>query len=92
MVSSPENTSEQILRYIVTDSFKQRFQGEGYLQIASWNVEFPSLDELSTSILEASFEEDEIYLEIREADGDKSSGPNGFSFKFVHTFWAYFQA
>lgn len=85
MLSIPNNASAEILRFIVTDSFKQRFTREGFLHIDNWDMDFPSLDALSSSILETLFTEDEIFFSFKDADGMKALGPDGFSFRFVKT-------
>lgn len=86
MVSLPDNARVDILRFAVTNSFKQRFTEEGHLHINRWDVDFPCLDSLSSSSLEAPFTENEIYYALKKVDGEKAPGSYGFSFKFVKSF------
>lgn len=51
LLSFPENASLDILRFVITDSFKNRFTKGGYLLIAIREVDFPRVDMLSTSSL-----------------------------------------
>lgn len=86
MLSLSENVNLVILRDTVTESFKQRFTGTGFLHIASWDVDFPRLDEGSATSLEIPFSEDEIFSTIQDANGDKAPGSDGFSLKFGKSF------
>lgn len=75
----------------MTDAFKQMFSGVGYLRIANWDVDFSSLDEISSFSLEAPFTEENIFSSLKEVDGDKAPGPDGFSFSFIKTYWHLFK-
>ena len=45
-----------------------------------------SLEE--TTFLERPFEEDEVWLAIKESGSNKSPGPDGFTFGFVKRHWS----
>ena len=50
-------------------------------------LEFDQIGELERGWLERSFEKDEILSVVRDMDGDKAPGPNGFSMAFFHHCW-----
>ena len=45
-------------------------------------LEFDQIGELERGWLERSFEKDEILSVVRDMDGDKAPGPDGFSIVF----------
>lgn len=61
MLSLPNDSSEDSLHIVVSESFTEKFSGEGYLHVASWDVEFSSLEGVCVGSLEFPFSEDEIF-------------------------------
>lgn len=51
------------------------------------NLSFNSNTERNREQLADKFTEKEILDCLRESDGDKAPGPDGFNFKFLQTFW-----
>ncbi|XP_076945024.1 uncharacterized protein LOC143615917 [Bidens hawaiensis] len=49
------------------------------------------LKEGDVSILDAPFSVVEIKDAVRECDGERAPGPDGFNFKFLKTFWSCFE-
>ena len=50
-------------------------------------LEFDQIGEVERGWLERSFEKDEILLVIRDMEGDKALGSDGFSMAFFHYCW-----
>ena len=51
------------------------------------SLEFDQIGEMERGWLERRFEKDEIPLVVREMEGDKTLGPNGFSMTFFYHCW-----
>lgn len=47
---------------------------------------------MQASTLEAPFTKDEVFLLLKEVGGEKTLGPNGFSFRFAQSFWEVFKS
>ena len=50
-------------------------------------LEFDQIDGLERGWLERRFEKEEILLAVKELEGDKAPGLDGFSMAFVHHCW-----
>ena len=50
-------------------------------------LEFDQIGELERGWLERRFEKVEILSMVRDLEGDKAPGPNGFSMAFFHHCW-----
>ena len=50
-------------------------------------LEFDQIGEVERGWLERSFEKDEILSVVRDMEGDKAPGPDGFSMAFFHHCW-----
>ncbi|GKA92116.1 putative RNA-directed DNA polymerase, eukaryota, reverse transcriptase zinc-binding domain protein [Tanacetum coccineum] len=62
---------------------------KGILKNGEW-IEDPAMNRLSLSqseSLEIQFSHEEIKRAVWECGGDRAPGPDGFSFKFLTTFW-----
>ena len=51
------------------------------------SLEFDQIGEMERGWLERRFEKDEIPLVVREMEGDKTLGPDGFSMNFFYHCW-----
>ena len=51
------------------------------------SLEFDQIGEMERGWLERQFEKDEIPLVVREMEGDKTLGPDGFSMTFFYHCW-----
>ena len=51
------------------------------------SLEFDQIGEMERGWLERRFEKDEIPLIVREMEGDKTLGPDGFSMTFIYHCW-----
>ena len=51
------------------------------------SLEFDQIGEMEMGWLERRFEKDEIPLVVREMEGDKTLGPDGFSMTFFYHCW-----
>lgn len=49
IISSLNNVSVDIVRFVVIETLKQRFKGDSYIHIARYDVEFPSLNVFTVS-------------------------------------------
>ena len=57
-------------------------------ELESWRptvdgLEFTCLDEIERLSLEREFDKEEILVVLKEAEGDKALGPDGFTMGFV---------
>ena len=50
-------------------------------------LEFDQIGELERGWMERRFEKDEIISVVRDMEGDKALGPDGFSIAFFHHCW-----
>ena len=50
-------------------------------------LKFDQIRELEKGWLERRFEKDEILLVVKDMEGDKAPGPDGFSMAFFHYCW-----
>ena len=50
-------------------------------------ISFDSILEVEASWLETDFEEEEVRKAVSKMNGNKASGPNGFSMAFFQTCW-----
>ena len=50
-------------------------------------LEFDQIGELERGWLERRFKKDEVLSVVRDMEGDKALGPNGFSMAFFHLSW-----
>lgn len=63
-----------------------------YQELEEWRpfvegLEFDQIGELERGWLERRFEKDEILSMVRDMEGDKASGPDGFFMAFFHHCW-----
>lgn len=54
-------------------------------------MDFPFLDSLFTLSLEDPFTEKEIFSALKDSDGDKAPGHDGYIFKFGQSYWHVFK-
>ena len=50
-------------------------------------LNFNGIQAEDAALLERPFEEDEVTLVVRNMNGDKSPGPDGFPMSFFHACW-----
>lgn len=91
MLSMLDNVNADNMKRVISDVFKQRFSGSTDIHIKEWDVEFPYLDNISSSTLESPFTKEEIFKSLKELDGNKDLGPYKFPLKFVKSFWNVFK-
>ena len=70
-----------------------KFYKNLYQEPESWRptiigLEFACLDEFERLSLEREFDKEEILAVLKEAEGDKALGPNGFTTGFFQTCWS----
>ena len=63
-----------------------------YLEPKTWRptidgLEFACLDKIERSMLEREFENEEIIEALKEAEGNKAPGPDGFTMAFFQKCW-----
>ena len=66
----------------VVDFCKRLYQESEALRPTIDGLEFACLDEIERSMLEREFEKEEIIEALKEAEGDKAPGPDGFTIAF----------
>lgn len=91
MLSPQGNIVGIPLKVTVMEVFKDRFRQAPQPQLLDWIAPFPSLASDQTVNIELPFSEEEILQSLKDADGDRALGPNGFSFKFAQSFWNTFK-
>ncbi|CAM8969112.1 unnamed protein product [Rhodiola kirilowii] len=76
-----------IIKQAAHDHFSAIFRKPS---ICSWeleNVQFASVNDLQNEGLERSIDEEEIQQALRECDGNKAPGPDGFNMNFYKKHW-----
>ena len=69
-----------------------QFYKKLYTETEEWRpfvegLEFDQLEGLERDWLERRFEQEEVFRVVKEMEGDKAPGPNGFSLAFYHHCW-----
>lgn len=54
--------------------------------MVGWEASFPRLEQGEVDLLEVYLWEEEIWQELMSANGTKTLGPDGFTFKFTQVF------
>lgn len=71
------------IRSHISHAFKLRFNCIESLHIQDWVVDFPSLNDVTAVSLKSPFFEKEIFQALMDTKGNKTTGPDGFPFKFA---------
>ena len=66
----------------VVDFYKRLYQEPETQRPTIDGLELACLDKTERSMLEREFEKEEIIEALKEAEGDKASGPDGFTMAF----------
>ena len=69
-----------------------QFYKKSYKETKEWRpfvegLEFDQIERLEREWLERRFEKEEILQVVKELEGDKAPGPDGFSIAFYHHCW-----
>lgn len=83
MVGLDKDARVEDLKSWLFEAFESHFRSRNGVHVLSWDVDFPKLDKVELEFLERPFFEEEIYRELKEANGNKVTGPDGFTFKFA---------
>jgi hypothetical protein len=75
------------IREAVTNFFANHFKSRCSIRPNLDGVVFPSLSPDDNRVLTATFSLDKIHAVIRESDGNKCPGPDGFNFAFLKNCW-----
>lgn len=87
----PNSVSKGSIRRVVSVAYMQRFSGSNDIHIEVWNVDFPSLDIDSLFSFEELFTNKGVLGLLEIQLEKKILYSNGFSFKFVQSFWHVFK-
>ena len=71
----------------MVDYFKSQVEGGVRVRPTLEGVHFDSIDDVGNRFLIAPFLQEEIDQVVKDSDGDKSPGPDGFNFAFFKHFW-----
>jgi hypothetical protein len=71
----------------VTSFFKNHFSSLDWARPKLDGVVFPSISSVENLLLMSPFLLEEIEEVVRNSDGNKSPGPDGFNFAFLKSFW-----
>lgn len=74
------------MREAAKNHFSQLYQEKFVKRPLIDNIQFNKIEESDRLLLEAEFSEDEITYCLKDCDGDKAPGPDGFNFKFLQDF------
>lgn len=75
------------VRRVVMEYFTNHVAASGWERPTLDGVPFAMLNEEDNLGLVAPFSSKEIEEIVKDSDGDKSPGPDGFNFAFVKRFW-----
>ena len=79
---------ESDVRDQVVDFYKRLYQEPEAWRPTIDGLEFTCLDETERSMLEREFEKEEIIEALKEVEGDKALGPDGFTMTFYQKCWS----
>ena len=79
---------ESVVMDQVVDFYKRLYQEPKAWRPTIDGLEFACLDEIERAMLEREFEKEEIIEALKEAEGDKAPGPNGFTMAFYQKCWS----
>ena len=80
-------SDELKLRKGITDAWKAWLSDDMAWRAEIDGLPFATLSPEEASSLELPFREEEVFTAIKEMDGDKASGPNGFTMAFWQASW-----
>jgi hypothetical protein len=81
-VEGPEGVREAVVVF-----FKNHFENGGWIRPTLDGLTFPRLSEENNVLLEAIFPLEEIEGVVKDSDGTKFPGSDGFNFAFIKEFW-----
>ncbi|MCH82218.1 LINE-1 reverse transcriptase like, partial [Trifolium medium] len=81
-VEGPIHVREEVVMY-----FRNHFANEDWHRPTLDNIEFSCLPPEGVDVLTAIFTLEEITRVVKDSDGSKSLGPDGFNFAFIKEFW-----
>jgi exonuclease III len=81
-----------LVREAVVGFFESHFAAPMVNRPTLDGVNFPGLSREENVMLTAPFSLDEIYVAVKESDGNKSPGPDGFNYAFLKNSWDLLKA
>jgi hypothetical protein len=81
-VEGPIPVRQEVVTY-----FRNHFANDEWQRPTLDGIEFPSLSRDNLENLTAIFTLEEITAVVKDCDGAKSPGPDGFNFAFIKEFW-----
>nr|KYP49017.1 hypothetical protein KK1_029319 [Cajanus cajan] len=75
------------IKEVVSSYFEEHFKARSWLSPRVSLTGFPVLSNAQNARLVGDFTEEEVCCLIKESDGDKSPGTDGFNFAFLKRFW-----
>jgi hypothetical protein len=79
------------IRQAAVDYFKLKFSAELWHRPKLDGICFPCLDEVENEWLIRPFGMEEIEEVVKDCEGNKSPGPDGFNFAFIKAMWSLFK-
>jgi hypothetical protein len=80
------------IKEVIVEFFRQHFSSERWQRPTLDGVPFLSVSPEDNASLVRPFSLEEIELVVKESDGNKSPGPDGFNFSFFKAFWDIMKA
>lgn len=87
LVGLKEKASVSKVKRTMTNVFQGCFKSPQGVHVEDWNVAFPQLNQSYVNLFKISFTEGNVHWELMNADGNKVSGQDSFTFKFAKAFW-----
>jgi hypothetical protein len=81
-VEGPTSVRQEVVSY-----FRDHFNNEDWFRPKLDGIDFPQLSNEKVEELTAVFSFEEITYVVKDSDGSKSPGPDGFNFMFIKEFW-----
>jgi hypothetical protein len=75
------------VRQAITSFFQNHYASSVWARPTLDGIEFPKVSQVNNQFLVALFSLEEIDAVVKESDGNKSLGPDGFNFNFLKAFW-----
>ena len=85
MVDEELSTDQGIIEGCITHFYRQLYSKNEVHRPLLDEVVFSRISEEDATWLDRSFDEDEVFGEVHDFNGDKASGPDGFTMAFFQS-------
>jgi hypothetical protein len=81
------SSTQDVIKAHICAFYQNLYTEEFYCRPRLDGLNFNGIQAEDVALLERPFEEDEVTLVVRNMNGDKSPGPDGFPMSFFHACW-----